>query len=54
VEQRTWHRGDKLLYLDDRLENIEQARRRGWQTIHHVSPEATLKGVGEALGTGSV
>ena len=50
VEQRTWHRGDRLLYLDDRLENVEQARQRGWQTVHHVSAETTVQAVRAALG----
>lgn len=42
VERFSGKRGDALLYIDDRLENIEAGARRGWQTILHVSPEATL------------
>lgn len=30
--------GDRLLYVDDRLENVVAAIRRGWRVIHHVDP----------------
>ena len=49
VEKRSGRKGDALLYIDDRLENIEHARERGWQTIHHVSVPATMKTVEELL-----
>lgn len=49
VERISGKRGDALLYIDDRLENIEAGAKRGWQTILHVSPEETLKKA-EALG----
>ncbi len=32
-----------ILYIDDRAENIEPARRRGWNVIHHVSPEQSIE-----------
>lgn len=37
VERVTGRRGAAILYLDDRLENIEAGRERGWQTIHHLT-----------------
>ena len=49
VEARAKRKGDALLYIDDRLENIEHGRERGWQTIHHVDVAATLKRVEELL-----
>ena len=33
VEQRTGKSGAAILYIDDRLENIETGKGRGWQTI---------------------
>jgi len=33
VEQRTGESGEAILYIDDRPENIETGRSRGWQTI---------------------
>lgn len=41
VERVSGRRGKQLLYLDDRLENIEAGARRGWQVIHHQAPETT-------------
>jgi HAD superfamily hydrolase (TIGR01509 family) len=37
-----------LLYIDDRLENVEQGAARGWRTIHHTNHGATITRV-EAL-----
>jgi HAD superfamily hydrolase (TIGR01509 family) len=42
VERVTGHKYEAILYLDDRLENIEAGRARGWQTIHHQTPEASI------------
>ena len=41
VERYSGHRGDALLYLDDRLENVEAGRQRGWCTILHETPAQT-------------
>lgn len=41
VERRTGRLGDDLLYIDDRLENIEAGRQRGWRVIHHLAPATT-------------
>lgn len=45
VEQQTRHRGQELLYLDDRPENIAAGAARGWQVILQESPEQTLAAV---------
>lgn len=42
VERITKTARGGILYIDDRLENIEEGRRRGWQTIHHADPKETI------------
>ena len=42
VERITGQAGEKILYLDDRVENAEAGTARGWQVIHHETPEKTL------------
>lgn len=49
VEKVTGRKGSQILYLDDRLENIETGRARGWQTIHHQEPAESIAVV-EKLG----
>jgi HAD superfamily hydrolase (TIGR01509 family) len=39
VERETRRSGQDIIYLDDRLENVEAGLRRGWQAILHESPE---------------
>jgi glucose-1-phosphatase len=49
LEAMTGRRGAEILYLDDRLENIEAGTARGWRTILHETPEksrADLKAFG--------
>jgi 2-haloacid dehalogenase len=41
TERASGRRGQDLLYIDDRLENVEAGRARGWQTIVHETPELT-------------
>jgi HAD superfamily hydrolase (TIGR01509 family) len=41
VERQTGKRGAEILYLDDRLENVEAGAARGWQVILQQSPEQT-------------
>lgn len=53
VEARTKRNGDQLLYIDDRLENIEHGRERGWQTIYHIDVPATISKVEELIPSGS-
>jgi putative hydrolase of the HAD superfamily len=49
VERVTKRRGAELLYIDDRLENIEQGRERRWNSIHHQTPKETIRQV-QGLG----
>ena len=42
VEKMTGASGGEILYLDDRAENVETGRQRGWQVILHESPEQTI------------
>jgi HAD superfamily hydrolase (TIGR01509 family) len=49
VESESGCRGAEILYLDDRLENIETGAARGWQVILQESPEksrATIQKLG--------
>jgi FMN phosphatase YigB (HAD superfamily) len=49
LEAMTGKRGSEILYLDDRLENIEAGAARGWRTILHETAEqsrADLKAFG--------
>jgi HAD superfamily hydrolase (TIGR01509 family) len=39
VEARTGRRGTDILYLDDRVENVEAGAKRGWQVILQETPE---------------
>lgn len=45
LEQMAGKRGNELLYIDDRAENIQAGARRGWQTILQETPEKTLEAV---------
>lgn len=49
VESLTGLHGPDLLYLDDRPENIEAGRTRGWQTVLHSEPDASRQRVAAAL-----
>jgi len=42
VERVTGRRGDKIVYLDDRAENFEAGRERGWRALLHKTPEETI------------
>jgi HAD superfamily hydrolase (TIGR01509 family) len=50
VEKLSGFEGADLLYIDDRLENIEAGRERGWQTIHHHEPADTIRRVETLVG----
>lgn len=41
MEKMSGRRGADLIYIDDRLENVEAGSARGWRTILHESPEKT-------------
>jgi FMN phosphatase YigB (HAD superfamily) len=49
VEKLAKHNRADLLYLDDRAENIDQGKARGWQVIQHVSTEETVPQVEQLL-----
>lgn len=36
---------EAILYLDDRLENVQAGAARGWQVIHHRNPEESWAAV---------
>jgi glucose-1-phosphatase len=42
MEQLSKRAGDEILYIDDRPENVEAGRRRGWRSILHEIPEKTI------------
>ena len=41
LEQTTGCSGGEIAYIDDRPENIEAGRARGWRVIHHQTPAET-------------
>jgi HAD superfamily hydrolase (TIGR01509 family) len=43
VENVTGRRGEAILYIDDRPENIAAGAARGWRVIQHVAPATTLQ-----------
>jgi 2-haloacid dehalogenase len=43
AEKLTGYRGAEIVYIDDRLENIGPGVQRGWNVIHHQSPESTIE-----------
>jgi putative hydrolase of the HAD superfamily len=42
LEKLSGNAGDEVLYLDDRPENVEAGRQRGWLGIVHENPETSL------------
>ncbi len=42
VEKITRTEPARIFYIDDRVENVGTAIRRGWQAVVHTSPETTL------------
>ena len=50
LERATGAEGGAILYIDDRLENVETGAARGWHTIHHSSPAETVARVKSVLG----
>jgi len=42
LEAMTGKRGAEILYIDDRPENVEAGKARGWRTVLHESPEKSL------------
>jgi len=50
VEQRTGESGAAILYIDDRAENIETGKGRGWQTILQNDEAASVATAESLLG----
>ena len=49
LEQMAGKRGDEIIYIDDRAENVSGGAVRGWRTILHETPgktQAALKAFG--------
>jgi glucose-1-phosphatase len=42
VEGQTGQKGEAIVYLDDRAENVEAGLARGWQALLHETPEKTI------------
>jgi len=42
LEGQTGRKGEAILYLDDRPENVEAGLARGWQALLHETPEKTI------------
>jgi len=49
LERKSGFRGEEILYLDDRPENLAAGAARGWQVILHETPEKSRVAV-ERLG----
>lgn len=47
VERVTGREGGEILYIDDRIENVEAGRARGWRVICHRDAAASIKAVEE-------
>jgi putative hydrolase of the HAD superfamily len=41
LEKMSGKRGAEIIYIDDRLENVEAGSSRNWRTILHETPEKT-------------
>ena len=52
TEARSGCRGGEILFLDDKPENVAAAAQRGWQTICHQDPEASIRATREFLAAG--
>lgn len=50
MEAMAGAKGADLVYLDDRLENIEAGAARGWQALLHADPAVTIPRVRQIFG----
>jgi 2-haloacid dehalogenase len=48
VEEKSGRKGDEILYLDDRPENVDAGAARGWQVILQEAPERTWEALKQA------
>lgn len=49
MEEMSGCSGSELIYFDDRLENVEAGRRRGWRAILHESGEKSRAAIGSLI-----
>jgi len=49
MEKMSGKRGAEIIYIDDRLENVEAGNARGWRTILHEQPNKTRAALEELL-----
>jgi putative hydrolase of the HAD superfamily len=47
AERVTGQKGEAIVYLDDRAENVESGLARGWRVILHETPEKTIPALRE-------
>lgn len=47
VERLSGRAGAKLLYIDDRPENVAAGKERGWRVVLHESPDRTVEALKE-------
>src|SRR5579884_944832 len=47
VERKSKRRGEQILYIDDRPENVAAGAARGWRVILQESPEKTIEEIGK-------
>jgi len=50
VEEMTGKKGDRLIYIDDREENVLAGAARGWQAIQHCDARGTILNLNRLLG----
>ncbi len=47
LERLAGRKGPAIVYLDDRLENVQAGAARGWQTVHHRAAPETIAAMQE-------
>ncbi len=50
LEEATGKKGNEIIYIDDKQENIDEALVRGWSAILYTSPEKVIPQVRSLLG----
>jgi len=48
IERQTGRKGQEILYLDDRAENVAGGAARGWRAVLHETPEKSRLAVANA------
>lgn len=49
LEQALGTLGEKLVFVDDKAENIETARQQGWRVVHHIHPSRSIESMSALL-----